>query len=269
MDISKTVSSALVVGATGIAGAAIVEYLVQRDVSVTALSRSGGGTRHALVTPIMADLCAPVEELSVQLSKISPPSHVFFVCWLKQDTEEENIEVNAGMLQRLLNSIDKSTLKHVALLTGTKHYLGPFEAYGKPGTPDTPFRENVARLPYPNFYYAQEDVLARESAKMGFTWSVHRAHTIIGFCVGNAMNMASTLAVYASICKETALPFVFPGSQQMWNGLTNVTDASFCAEHMVWAASLGRTEAFNCVNGDVFRYSQLPSSPIFRLTGSL
>lgn len=39
--------------------------------------------------------------------------------------------------------------------------------------------------------------------KQGFTWSVHRPHTLIGYTVGNQMNMAATLAAYAAICRET------------------------------------------------------------------
>jgi hypothetical protein len=46
--------------------------------------------------------------------------------------------------------------------------------------PQTPFREEQARLDVPNFYYAQEDEVFAASARDGFGWSVHRPHTIIG-----------------------------------------------------------------------------------------
>jgi hypothetical protein len=35
-------------------------------------------------------------------------------------------------------------------------------------------------------------------------------HTVIGFAPGNAMNLGTTLAVYATLCKETDRPFIFP-----------------------------------------------------------
>lgn len=54
--------------------------------------------------------------------------------------------------------------------------------------------------------------------KYGFSWSVHRPHTVIGFAVGNAMNMGQTLAVYATLCKQSGLPFIFPGSKAQWEG---------------------------------------------------
>jgi nucleoside-diphosphate-sugar epimerase len=68
--------------------------------------------------------------------------------------------------------------------------------------------------------------------------------------------MGVTLAVYATICNETGRPFVFPGSAMQWNGLTDVTDARLLARHLQWAATTpaARNEAFNIVNGDVFRW---------------
>jgi nucleoside-diphosphate-sugar epimerase len=142
-------------------------------------------------------------------------------------------------------------------VTGLKHYLGPFESYGKGRLPATPFREEQPRLDVENFYYAQEDELFAAAKRDGFSWSVHRPHTIIGYAVGNAMNMGTTLAVYATICRETGRPFVFPGSATQWNSLTDMTDARLLARHLEWASTTAaaRNLAFNIVNGDVFRWS--------------
>ena len=142
-------------------------------------------------------------------------------------------------------------------MTGLKHYLGPFEAYGRGSLPQTPFREEQGRLDVENFYYAQEDEVFAAAARDGFSWSVHRPHTVVGMAVGNAMNMGATLAVYATLCRETGRPFRFPGSAMQWNGLTDMTDARLLAGHLLWAASepAARDQAFNVVNGDVFRWS--------------
>ncbi|WP_375251001.1 NAD-dependent dehydratase, partial [Sphingomonas sp.] len=142
------------------------------------------------------------------------------------------------------------------LVTGLKHYLGPFEAYGKGVLPQTPFREEQGRLDIENFYYAQEDELFAAAARDGFTWSVHRPHTVIGLAVGNAMNMGTTLAIYATLCRETGRPFVFPGSTAQWSGLTDMTDAGQLADHLLWATDTkaAHDQAFNVVNGDVFRW---------------
>jgi hypothetical protein len=69
--------------------------------------------------------------------------------------------------------------------------------------------------------------------------------------------MGTTLAVYATICKELGKPMVFPGSSVQWNSLTDMTDARLLAKHLVWAATtpVARNQAFNVVNGDVFRWN--------------
>ncbi len=255
MDHPTHTRTALVVGASGIVGSALTDQLTRANGwEVLALSRTavpGSSARH-----ISADLRSQ-DSLSQALAG-ERPTHVFFTAWSRQDTEDENIQVNAGMLRNLLTALGHAPVEHVALMTGLKHYLGPFEAYGKSEMPDTPFLESEPRLPVANFYYAQEDELWAAAARHGFTWSVHRAHTVIGHAVGNAMNMGLTLAAQATICRETGRPFVFPGSQTQWNSLTDMTDAGLLAEHMVWAATeAGGNEAYNVVNGDVFRWRRM------------
>lgn len=244
--------TALVVGATGIAGSAIIERLAAEDWGILALSRTPvdvKGVRH-----ISADLQSP-ESLTEALSN-ERITHVFFTAWLRQENEQENIRVNAALLRNLLAAVETSPVEHVALMTGLKHYLGPFESFAMGEMPDTPFHEEEPRLDRPNFYYAQEDELWAAAERQGFRWSVHRAHTVIGHAVGNAMNMGLTLAVQATLCKELGRPFVFPGSETQWNGLTDMTDSGVLAEQMIWAATTesAANEAYNIVNGDIFRW---------------
>jgi len=244
--------TALVVGASGIAGSALVNLLAGTGWDVLALTRSGAVLPGA--RSIAADLGSP-ESLAAALAG-ERPTHVFFTAWSRQDTEQDNIRVNAALLRNLLGAVAHSPVRHVALMTGLKHYLGPFEAYGEGDMPDTPFHEEEPRLPVANFYYNQEDELWTAAERQGFTWSVHRAHTVIGHAVGNAMNMGLTLAVQASLCKELGRPFIFPGSVTQWNSLTDMSDSGLLAEHMVWAATDdgAANQAYNVVNGDVFRW---------------
>lgn len=244
--------TALVVGASGIAGSALVARLFGEGWNVLALSRKDtgqSGARH-----ISADLTSATSLEHALAGEY--PTHVFFTAWLRQDTEEQNIEVNAGMLRNLLAALKHAPVQHVALMTGLKHYLGPFEAYASGEMPDTPFHEEEPRLNVKNFYYDQEDVLFEAAANQGFTWSVHRAHTVIGHAVGNAMNMGLTLAAQAAICRELDIPFVFPGSETQWNSLVDMTDSGLLAEQMIWASTTpdAGNEAYNVVNGDVFRW---------------
>ncbi|WP_288379651.1 SDR family oxidoreductase [uncultured Massilia sp.] len=250
--------TALVVGASGIGGNYTARALLAQGWTVHGLARRPD-TRIPGLQPVAADLLDPAS-LASALADVAP-THVFITTWMRQDTEAENIRVNAAMVRNLLDALSgKGTVRHVALVTGLKHYLGPFEAYAASGTlPDTPLRESQPRLPVENFYYAQEDEVYAAAARDRFSWTVHRPHTVIGMAVGNAMNLGTTLAVYATICKETGRPFQFPGSAAQWNGLSDVTDARMLARQLVWAADTdaARNEAFNIVNGDLFRWSWL------------
>ncbi|WP_230480686.1 SDR family oxidoreductase [Sphingomonas sp. Leaf21] len=245
--------TALVVGASGIVGSATADLLIARRWAVYGLARRP--SRQSGVRPVTADLQDP--RATADTLRDLDPDAVFITTWLRQDSEAENIRVNGAMVRNLLDGLPRPTgPRHVALVTGLKHYLGPFEAYGKGSLPQTPFREEQGRLDVENFYYAQEDALFAAAERDGFTWSVHRPHTVIGLAVGNAMNMGTTLAVYATLCRETGRPFVFPGSAAQWAGLTDMTDAGQLADHLLWAAETpaAHDEAFNVVNGDVFRW---------------
>jgi nucleoside-diphosphate-sugar epimerase len=245
---------ALIAGVTGIVGNNLAKQLVsQSSWSVYGLARKPSPMEG--VRTISADLRQP-DALRSAIEGIKS-THVFITTWLRQPTEAENIKVNSAMVRNLLDTVSRTgSVQHVALVTGLKHYLGPFEAYGKGKLPATPFREDQPRLELENFYYAQEDELFAAATRDGFTWSVHRPHTIIGYAIGNAMNMGVTLAAYATICRETGRPFLFPGSAVQWNGLTDMTDARLLARHLEWASTTpsAHNQAFNVVNGDVFRW---------------
>jgi len=247
-------NKALIVGASGIVGSALATALTRAGWQVAGLARHPVAAEG--VTPVAADLQDPLG-LARALDGVDP-THVFIASWARQPTEAENIRVNGGMVRHLLAALRPAgTVRHVALVTGLKHYLGPFEAYGKGVLPQTPFREDQGRLDIANFYYAQEDEVFAAARRDGFHWSVHRPHTIIGKAVGNAMNMGTTLAAYATLCRETGRPFLFPGSAAQWHGLTDMTDARLLARHLLWAATTpaAADQAFNVVDGDVFRWS--------------
>lgn len=250
-----TMKTALVVGSTGIVGSNLALHLAkQKDWAVYGMARRPTASDN--IQPLAADLLQPTS-LEAALRGLSP-SHVYITTWMRQPTEAENIRVNSAMVRNLLDAVSAAgSVEHVALVTGLKHYLGPFEAYGRGVLPATPFREEQGRLDIENFYYAQEDEVFAAAARDGFTWSVHRPHTIIGYALGNAMNMGVTLATYATLCRETGRPFLFPGSAAQWNGVTDMTNARLLARHLQWASTSDttRNQAFNVVNGDVFRWS--------------
>jgi nucleoside-diphosphate-sugar epimerase len=245
-----------VVGVTGISGGNLAQRLLTDGWEVAGLCRRPDENDER-ITPLVADLLD--REAVFAAVRGTAPTHVFYTTWSRCSTEAENCAVNGRMLQNLLDATsDERSVRHVALVTGLKHYLGPFEAYAKV-QPDTPFSEEQPRLPYQNFYYVQEDILFAAAERDGFTWTVHRPHTLIGWALGNAMNMGVTLAVYGAICRETGRGFQYPGSREQWEAVTDVTDARLLADHLVWAATTPApaNEALNIVNGDVFRWRRL------------
>jgi nucleoside-diphosphate-sugar epimerase len=245
---------ALIAGASGLSGSYAAKHLKKHGWTVVTLSRGRidlpWSDRH-----IAANL-EDAASTRAALQGASDVTHVFYCTWSRQANEEQNVRVNAGMMRNFFAGLEAAPVRHAALVTGLKHYLGSFENYAK-ARPYTPFLESSPRVPGANFYYAQEDVLFEAAAKRGFSWSVHRPHTIIGCVVGNFMNMAVTLAVYASICRHTGQPFLFPGSPQQYNGVTDVTDARVLAKQLHWAATTPDTAntPFNVVNGDLFRWT--------------
>ncbi len=247
-------STAIVIGASGVIGRALSERLLRDGWAVYGLSRGRtpqvAGSRAVHVD--LTDRDAVTEALAE-----CDAQNVFFTAWSRQPTEAENIRVNGGMVANVLASLgSKLQGGHVALVTGLKHYLGPFESYGQGVLPQTPFKEEQGRMPVENFYYEQEDRLFEAAQRFGFGWSVHRPHTIIGYAIGNAMNMGVTLAVYAAVCRELGQAMIFPGSAAQWHGVTDMTDASLLAAQLEWAATAttARNQDFNTVNGDVFRW---------------
>jgi nucleoside-diphosphate-sugar epimerase len=246
---------ALIVGVTGTTGYTTAHHLLDAGWEVHGLSRRSAPGLDGVV-PVHVDVLD--RAATAETLKGGGYTHVFFNIWIRQATEDENRRVNSGIVANVLDALRGEPVEHVALVTGLKHYLGPFERYAE-APASTPFREDQERLEFPNFYYDQEDVLFEAAARDDFTWSVHRAHTVIGWGPTNSMNMGATLAAYAAICRETGKPFVFPGSPIQYEGVVDVTDAAVLAEQLLWSATDPRSanEALNIVNGDVFRWNRM------------
>jgi nucleoside-diphosphate-sugar epimerase len=247
---------ALVLGVTGTTGYSTAKRLLADGWEVHGVSRRPADGLDGVV-PVHVDLtdrAAVAEAIGG-----GGFTHVFFCIWIRHETEDENRRTNSAIVSDVLDALSPGrSVEHVALVTGLKHYLGPFESYGKAPAP-TPFREDQDRLEFPNFYYDQEDVLFAAAERDGFTWSVHRAHTVIGWAPTTVMNMGATLAAYGAICRELGQQFVFPGSPTQYEGVTDVTDAEVLAEQLAWSATdpKGANQALNIVNGDVFRWKRM------------
>ncbi|KAL2940954.1 Iridoid synthase CYC2 [Bienertia sinuspersici] len=263
-------SVALIVGVTGIVGSSLAEILPLSDTPGGPWKVYGLARRPRPVwnsdNPIEYIQCdiSDKNDTVLKLSPLKDVTNIFYVCWANRVLESENCKINSRMFQNVLNAVipNAPNLKHICLQTGLKHYYGPFEYWGKIEKPlEPPFSEDMPRLDVPNFYYDLEDILYEEAGKKdgGLTWSVHRPGAIFGFSPYSMMNLVGTLSVYAAICKHEGMPLRFPGLKVAWECYSQASDADLIAEHQIWAAvdPYAKNEAFNCSNGDVFKWKQL------------
>ncbi|KAK1553564.1 hypothetical protein Q3G72_000468 [Acer saccharum] len=261
-------SVGLIIAVTGIVGNSLAEILPLSDTpggpwklyGVARRPKPDWNSDH-LVEYIQCDVSDPNQTQS-KLSVLTDVTDIFYVTWANRSTEDENCEINGAMLRNVLRAVipNAPNLRHICLQTGAKHYAGPFESFGKIQPHDTPFTEDLPRLNVSNFYYTQEDILFEEvEKKEGLTWSVHRPQPIFGFSPYSLMNIIGTLCVYAAICKHEGVPLKFPGTKGAWECHMVVSDADLIAEQQIWATvdPNAKNEAFNCSNGDVFKWKHL------------
>ncbi|KAJ0454000.1 putative (S)-8-oxocitronellyl enol synthase [Helianthus annuus] len=262
---------ALIVGVTGMVGVALTEAL-NKPTALGGPWTVYGVSRRPLPTWFPSSLLNKhmiLDTLNQQQTHeiLSPLSsqitHVFWLALQVNESEQVNISLNSTMLSNVLKSLTSSPtskLSHVTLQTGTKQYLGPVfdPILSTQLVPrDPPFIEDYPRLPFPNFYYALEDILASYSNSL--TYSVHRASLIIGASTRSFYNLLLTLAVYALVCKHQNYPFRYFGKKYSWEHFWDVSDARVLAEQQIWASVTDKAnnEAFNCTNGDVFTWKMI------------
>lgn len=242
---------ALVVGASGIIGNAVVEALVQRaDWRVRAMPR----TFVDGVESIRVDLTDP-RAAADALKQAADTTHVFYAA-LKagRDLADEEV-INAGMLQNLLDGLQAVG----APLQRVVHYQGA-KVYGVHlGRAVAPFYEDDPRHLAPNFYYAQEDLLRARGDAGALEWAILRPDVVVGDIAGNPMNIVMVMGVFAALSKAAGLPMRFPGSAKTYSEcLTQTTDAGWLARASVWAATApaARNQAFNLV-GEPIRWERI------------
>ncbi|KAG0604448.1 hypothetical protein M758_10G173000 [Ceratodon purpureus] len=259
---------ALILGVTGIVGNYLAELLTRPDAHGGPWKVYGVARRPrpewipAAVEYLQADLLDR-EQTQAKLGALTDVTHFFWTTWVQGKDEKENIELNSRMLQNPLDAVQSSSknLQHIVLQTGGKQYTGPFELIGKVEPYESPYVEDVPRLPCDQYYYNQEDIVLEVVKKSGgrLTYSIHRPTIIFGFSAGNLMNIVGTVAVYALICKQEGKKLVWPGSDFTYNRLFDASDAELIAEQEIWASvePQAKNQALNTTNGDVFKWKKL------------
>lgn len=246
---------ALVVGASGVIGHALVRYLEDcSDWKVVGMGRGARPPFMSSVSWITADLLDPAN-LTAAKSELADITHVFYAAYIPQADLAEEASLNALMLDNCLLGLSSAgaPLQRVVLFQGGKVYglhLGPVK---------TPMRESDPRHMPPNFYYDLEDTLARRANTGGYSYALLRPDIVLGSIAGKSLNLAMVVGAYAAFCKELDVPFRFPGSSAGYGVLMQATDADLLARISLWAAtaSIAADQAYNVTNGDLFRWEQL------------
>lgn len=247
--------TALVAGAQGVIGRNLVDYLqTKNDWKIIGLSRRGGPSQDKL-RHITVDLLDQ-KDVEAKLGALTDLTHIFYAAYQHRPTWAELVAPNLAMLVHVVETVEAIApgLQHISLMQGYKVYgahLGPFK---------TPARETDAgkHMP-PEFNVDQQRFLEKRQHGKSWTWSAIRPSVVGGFALGNPMNLAMVIAVYASISKELGIPLRFPGKPGAYDKLLEMTDSGLLAKATVWAATDPRcaNQAFNISNGDLFRWNDL------------
>src|SRR5471032_488107 len=242
----------LIAGATGLVGyAAMKHYASQRSCDVVALSRRKPddtfGARWLPLDLTDAAACAALAP------EFAGTTHLVYAALYERPglvagwREDVQIRTNEAMLANLFAAVEQPSLKHVALLQGTK-------AYGVHVRPIAiPARENRSEMhEQPNFYWNQERYLRERQRDKGWSWTILRPVLIVGDSVGSAMNVIPALGVYAAMMRRAGKTVLdYPGGV---GRVAQAIDADLLARCIAWSGETetARNEIFNITNGDVF-----------------
>ena len=252
---AKQKGVALIAGVSGIVGRGITTRLLGEGWQVIGLSRTPpkpgiDGLEH--VTADLTDADALTDALAGCGAAVT---HIFYAGRAPDPDPAVEAARNTAMLVNTVEAVQSAgaSLVHVHSVHGTKWYgshIGPFK---------TPAEEDDARCPVPNFYFEQQDWLAVEAPKRGFTWSTTRPHLLIGFSLGYPHNILSVVAVHAVLCREQGRPLTFPGTQGHFDRVSQVTDIDLLVDAMQWCATspAAANEPFNVINADYFRWKDV------------
>lgn len=245
---------AVIAGAQGVIGVNLLHHLAATgEWEIIGLSRRGGiaaeNIRHIAVDLLSAEDCQQ------KLSGLDNVTHLFYAAYQDKPTWAELVVPNLTMLVNVVEVIEKASplLQHISLMQGYKVYgahLGPFK---------TPARETDGGHMPREFNVDQQNFLEQCQKGKRWKWSALRPSVVGGFGLGNPMNLAMVIAVYASMSKELGIPLRFPGKPGAYDKLLEMTDAELLSKATVWAATNERcaNQAFNINNGDLFRWNDL------------
>ncbi len=249
-----TARHALVVGALGVVGSAVMRELrADPGWKATGIARSAPEAPEGWA-PLRLDL-TDAEACRAAAARLADVTHVFYGARYADRDAAKEAATNLAMLRNLVEPLAAAApgLEHVCLVHGTKWYgshLGPYR---------TPAREDDPRHLGLNFYFDQHDLVADMAARAGWGWSTVRPHIVCAATTGYPFNLVTLLGAYGALCAAKGLPLDFPGTEACFRSVSQATEAGLLARAMIRAATdpAFANQSFNVINGDHFRWSGL------------
>lgn len=175
-----------------------------------------------------------------------------------------DLQSSPGDMANDLSVLEKtgaiSDVKRIILVCGAKQYGVHLGMPKQPMTEDALWLTDTSKWP-PNFYYNQQNILHNFCKKHSKEWVATYPNDVIGFAMGNFMNLSTAIALYALVSKELSgnHGLTFPGSPASYTEFDSFTSSKLHAEFCNWAALEPRAanQAFNVVNGDVESWQNL------------
>ncbi|MEK8226950.1 NAD-dependent epimerase/dehydratase family protein [Oerskovia sp. M15] len=245
--------TALVVGARGVIGGNLIEHLESvGGWDVVGLSRRGGQDR-GVVRHVAVDLLDR-EQTSRSLAGLDDVTHVFYAAYQDRPRGPSSSRPTwrCSPTSSTRSSPSRRGWSTSASCRGTRSTaLTSDRSRPRPRGRSSAHAAGVQRRPA---------AVPRGAAGRGVLVLVGPPPLGRGGVgLGNPMNLAMVIAVYASISRELGVPFRFPGKPGAYTSLIEMTDADLLAKAAVFAATSpnGRNRAFNITNGDMFRWSSM------------
>lgn len=260
---SSTGNHALIFGASGITGWAIVNAILEGYPSLDAFSKVTALVNRPLSKEVAQwpedprlqiisgiDLLKGTQEeldkvIKGKAPEVDTTTHVHFYSYQQDNDADRECRVNESMIERTVTTIERLAPKmsYVVLPSGSKiygcHMLDKF-----PFADRLPLTEDLPPLPEPwinqLFYYNQIDCLKRMSKGKNWSWCEVRPDNIIGFVPNNnAYCLAQTLAIYLALYRYVegeGAKCPFPGSEKSWKNIYNESPQDMVAHFSIYAS---------------------------------
>ncbi|KAL2204761.1 hypothetical protein CC79DRAFT_1386556 [Sarocladium strictum] len=257
---------ALITGGNGITGTALIEHLSTKTtkqewsgIIATSLSPLKTTVKDDRLSFVSLDFTQSPDILAPKMKdSCAKVTHAYFSSYVHEDDFQKLNIANQKLFENFLDALlaVAPNLEACVLQTGGKYYNVHLHPVPSPAREIDPRTGDLAA----NFYYHQEDCLARKQEGQKWTWNVIRPEAIIGHTIKpNGMNEALTLALYFMVCKEQGTEARMPTNQIYFEGYDDVSDARLIADISIWASTHSHTanEAFNVANGDCISWKHL------------